>query len=122
MVHEQITPSGTNKKIRFAIDSLLTSQSTQVVNSDDIKLTICSPDIEVVMNKQGGICTKCNTMFKSRTSLLSHLEKCGIKLSSVISTSEVFETKADTLTALPRLKLDILPPSKINRPKLMIMN
>ncbi len=136
MVHEQITPSGSNKKIRSAIDSLLTSQSTQVVNSDIIKLTICSPDIEVVMNKQGGICTKCNTMFKSRSSLLSHLEKCGIKLSS--TTSEIRETpekiKNDLSseihqnfsTDFPRLKLDIVTPStaiplKVNRPKLIIV-
>ena len=120
MVQEQTISAGRNRKIRSAIDSLLTSQSTQVVNSDNIKLTICSPDIEVVMNKQGGICTKYNTMFKSRTSLLGHLEKCGIKLPLMTESQE--ETKIE----LPRLKLDIVSPNTVlsgmnNRPKLMIM-
>ena len=65
------------KNIRSAIDSLLSSGSTEVP-VPTVKLTECSPDVDVVnMNKQGGICTKCNVMFKSRTSLMSHLEKCS---------------------------------------------
>ena len=68
--------SNNNNKIRNAIDLLLTSESVKVTDCS-IQLTRCSPDIDVVMNKQGGICTKCNLMFKSRISLLSHLERCN---------------------------------------------
>lgn len=64
------------KNIRSAIDCLLYSGSIEVP-VPTVKLTECSPDVDVVMNKQGGICTKCNAMFKSRTSLMSHLEKCS---------------------------------------------
>ena len=62
-------------KIRSAIDMLLSSDSVEVTEPT-VQLTECSPDVDVVMNKQGGICTRCNTMFKSRTSLLNHLERC----------------------------------------------
>lgn len=64
-----------SKKIRSAIDLLLSSDSVEVTEPT-VKLTECSPDVDVVMNKQGGICTRCNRMFKSRTSLMNHLEKC----------------------------------------------
>ena len=64
------------KKVKSAIDFLLSSGSTQVP-APTVQLTECSPDVDVVMNKQGGICTKCHAMFKSRTSLISHLEKCN---------------------------------------------
>ena len=105
---------GSNKRMRGAIDSLLTSQSTQVVAPDNIKLTTCSPDIEVVINKQGGICTKCNTMFKSRSSLINHLEKCGIKLSSVIP---LVDLKTEPKTEPVQLKF--IP--SIVRPKLLVI-
>ncbi len=67
-----------NKNIRCAIDSLLSSGSTEVLNPT-IELTKCSPKLNVVINKQGGICTKCNVLFKSKTSLVLHLKKCGSK-------------------------------------------
>lgn len=63
-------------KIKSAIDYLLNSDSTEV-SEPNLKLTECSPDIEVIMNGQGGICGKCNTMFKSKISLTSHLSKCS---------------------------------------------
>ena len=59
---------------------LLCSDSVKVnsVSNDfEIKLTECSPEVDVVMNKQGGICTKCNVMFISRISLINHLGKCS---------------------------------------------
>jgi hypothetical protein len=62
-------------KIRSAIDILLSSDSVKVTEPV-VKLTECSPEVDVVMNKQGGICTRCNTMFKSRTSLINHIEHC----------------------------------------------
>ena len=64
-----------NCKIKSAIDILLSSDSVKV-EEQSFKLTECSPDIDVIINKQGGICTKCNSMFKSRSSLLNHLTKC----------------------------------------------
>jgi len=63
-------------KIKSAIDYLLNSDSTEV-SEPNLKLTECSPDIGVIMNGQGGICGKCNTMFKSKISLTSHLLKCS---------------------------------------------
>lgn len=66
-------------KIRTAINLLLSSNSVKVsdpVNNPVVTLTTCSPDVDVIMNKLGGICTRCNTMFKSRISLLSHIERC----------------------------------------------
>ena len=62
-------------KIRSAIDMLLSSDSVEVTEPT-VQLTECSPDVDVVMNKQGGICTRCNAMFKSRISLLNHIERC----------------------------------------------
>jgi len=64
-----------NQKIRSAIDMLLSSDSVKV-SEPEVKLTVCSSELDVVINKQGGICTKCNVMFKSRTSLITHIEKC----------------------------------------------
>lgn len=119
MVQNQVG-SSSSKKIRSAIDFLLTSQSTQVI-SENIQLTTCSPDIEVVMNKQGGICTKCNTMFKSRTSLIGHLEKCGIKLSSVIPDYDSSHENVSKIITLS-IKPANLVNNSINKPKLIIMN
>ena len=62
-------------EIRSAIDILLSSNSNKAIETT-VKLIECSPEVDVIMNKQGGICTKCNTMFKSRTALLSHPQKC----------------------------------------------
>jgi len=67
--------------LRNAIDCLLTSDSCQV-SEPSVKLTECSPDIGVVMDGQGGICTKCGIVFKSKTSLTNHLLKCVIGYSS----------------------------------------
>lgn len=57
------------------INSLLTANATEA-DDELMTFTECSPNIEVVVNKQGGICIKCNKMFKSRVSLVSHVEKC----------------------------------------------
>ena len=65
-----------NKNIRGAIDFLLGSES-KTTNETPVVLTECSPEIDVVINKNGGICTKCNIMFKSRVSLINHMEKCS---------------------------------------------
>lgn len=70
-----------SKKIRSAIDLLLSYNSIEVTEPS-VKLTECSPDVDVVMNKQGGICTQCNIMFKSKISLMNHLDKCSIKLTN----------------------------------------
>ena len=82
MKHDQVRYAITNtnnfshtKNMRFAIDLLLSSKSMEV-SEPTVKLTECSPEIEVIMNKQGGICTRCNRMFKSRVSLTGHLIKC----------------------------------------------
>jgi hypothetical protein len=64
--------------IKAAINTLLLRGATQV-NNHNVKLIECSPNIDVVMNKKGGICTKCNAMFKSKISLQGHLEKCGME-------------------------------------------
>ncbi len=81
MGYNQVNSNSTNvshsAKIRTAIDLLLSSDSVGVTEPT-VKLTECSPKVEVIMNKEGGgICTKCNTMFKSKPCLTSHLEKCG---------------------------------------------
>jgi hypothetical protein len=62
-------------KIKSAIYMLLSSESVEV-SEPTVQLTECSPDVEVVINKQGGICTRCNSMFKSRSSLLNHIKHC----------------------------------------------
>ena len=86
MGYNQVNSNSTNvshsAKIRTAIDLLLSSDSVGVTEPT-VKLTECSPKVEVIMNKEGGgICTKCNTMFKSKPCLTSHLEKCGNSNSS----------------------------------------
>ena len=83
MNHNQVRHNITNtnnnflhtKNMRSAIDLLLSSESMEV-SEPPVKLTECSPKIDVIMNKQGGICTRCNRLFKSRVSLTSHLVKC----------------------------------------------
>ena len=67
--------SSTDNKIRSAIDLLLSSDSVEVDNPN-IDITRCDPMVDVVMNKQGGICTKCNILFESRAFLLNHLKQC----------------------------------------------
>ena len=64
-----------NEKITSAIDLLISTNSTKV-DIPTVQLTECSPDIDVIMNKQGGICTKCETLFKSKVSLVNHVKKC----------------------------------------------
>lgn len=61
--------------LRSAIDSLLTSGSCEV-SEPCVKLTECNPDIGIIMSGQGGICTNCNVMFKTKTSLTNHLTRC----------------------------------------------
>ena len=79
-----------SRKIRSAIDLLLSSDSVEVAEPT-VKLTECSPDIDVVMNKQGGICTKCNRMFKSRTSLMNHLDKCCKQPEEIIEDTNYYD-------------------------------
>lgn len=69
----QDSPPG--NKIRSAIDLLLSSDSVKV-SDHDIEITKCDPLVDVVMNRQGGICTKCNTLFESRVFLLNHIKNC----------------------------------------------
>ena len=70
----QDSPPG--NKIRSAIDLLLSSDSVEV-SDPNINITECDPLVDVVMNKQGGICTKCNTLFESKVFLLNHLKTCN---------------------------------------------
>lgn len=58
-----------------AIDMLLSSNCVDV-SDGEVELTVCSSDIDVIMDGQGGICTKCNTGFKSRISLIDHVKQC----------------------------------------------
>lgn len=79
MTESQVTYDNQNNhsvKIRSAIDMLLSSDAV-IVSEPSVKLTECSPDIDVVMNGQGGICTNCNVMFLSGTSLKNHLKECN---------------------------------------------
>lgn len=80
------TPENHSGKIRSAIDLLLSVDSINVVEPS-VKLTECSPDIGVVMNEQGGICTNCNTLFKSKVSLMNHLISCNPSYNANIITS-----------------------------------
>ena len=70
-------------EIKLAVDNLFKSSNKTYENKKDIggntnpiKLRVCSSDIDIVMDKHGGICTKCNISFKSKLSLRNHLEKC----------------------------------------------
>jgi len=83
-------------RIKTAINSLLFSQATQV-EQPTIQLTQCSPDVDVVMIKQGGICTRCNSMFKSRTSLMTHIEKCYNTQPIVVNSRNNISTKIPVL-------------------------
>jgi len=64
------------KNIKLAIDSLLFSNSSETEESP-IKITECSSVLDAVINnKQGGICTNCNALFKSQAFLVNHISKC----------------------------------------------
>ena len=65
-------------EIKLAVDNLFKSSNKTYENkqASPIKLRVCSSDIDIVMDKHGGICTKCNISFKSKLSLRNHLEKC----------------------------------------------
>lgn len=96
-------------KMKSAIDCLLTSDSSEV-SEPNFKLTECSPDIGVIMSGQGGICTKCNTMFKSKISLTSHLLKCSYnsgdsneKDSNECCNSSSFDSSESGENTVPRL-------------------
>lgn len=102
MGHDQIengtiidkkTDKNENRKMRSAIDLLLSSDAVEVLNPT-VKLTECSSNIDVIINKQGGICTKCNRMFKSKVSLIGHLEKCSPDALNMFDTNnEVIKVK-----------------------------
>lgn len=64
-----------DEKLRSAINFLLSSGSVGV-EKPSVKLIQCDPDVDIVINKQGGICTKCNVMFKSKVALDNHIEMC----------------------------------------------
>ncbi len=104
-------------QIRSAIDSLLSFDSVKV-SEPTVQLTECSPDVDVVMNKQGGICTNCNTLFKSKVSLVNH--RC-IANNSLITTihSKTFNTRPPPTF---NLRHDPLIASKnITGPRLVIV-
>ena len=61
-------------KIKSAINLLLFSKSIKT-SQPSIQLTKCSTDFDIIMHNNGGICTRCNIMFKSKISLLNH--KCS---------------------------------------------
>ena len=70
-----LTDNNNINHIKSAIDILLASDCSQVKESS-IGLTKCSPDLNVIISKQGGICVKCNRMFKSKVSLDNHINNC----------------------------------------------
>jgi len=76
----QINKSGNYSEYRsdtkYNIDMLLSSGAVNL-SEPTIQLTTCSPNVDVVINGQGGICTSCNLLFLSRSSLVNHLEKCS---------------------------------------------
>lgn len=92
-------------KIRSAIDLLLSSELVKC--EPTVELTQCSPHVDVVMNKQGGICTHCNILFKSRTSLLHHLETCNNNNNVIVPTTVV--------------KLVVNKPVIVNKPPRLII-
>lgn len=107
-----------NNQIRSAIDLLLSSDSVEV-KEPLIKLTECSPDVDVVINKSGGICTRCNTMFKSRVSLLNHLKKCDPNF--VLDNDDISDD--DDISEEDVIKLNIKQPNiKPPSPKLVIVS
>lgn len=57
------------------INVLLFSDCVKTSTSN-IQLILCSSDIKVIINKTGGVCTKCRKFFKSDISLNGHLSKC----------------------------------------------
>jgi len=106
MEHSQVSPNinSNNGKIRSAIDLLLSTNSINVVEPT-VQLTECSPDIGVVMKKQGGICTNCNTLFKSKVSLMNHLMTCNPLNSNIDLITNVTQNKQlSTESTPPRIK------------------
>ena len=71
-----MTENNCSMELSSVIDSLF-SNNLETVNSNP-SLNQCSPTVDVIMVNQGGICAKCNSMFKSKISLVNHLEKCGV--------------------------------------------
>lgn len=56
-----------------ALNKLLFSDCVKISDTN-IQITSCSPDVDVIINKKGGICTKCKKFFKSNISLHSHIQ------------------------------------------------
>ena len=83
-----------NFRIRSAIDILLSSDSVEVTEPS-LQLTECSPEVDIIMNKQGGICTRCHTMFKSRSALMSHLNRCVEYDNNDISENQIHNTNIE---------------------------
>lgn len=70
------TPTSNNiLKSPKDINVLLFSDCVKTSTSN-IQLNSCSSDIKVIINKTGGVCTKCRKFFKSDISLNGHLSKC----------------------------------------------
>ena len=120
MEHSQVSPNLTpdnhNVKIRSAIDLLLSTNSINI-DKPTVQLTECSPDIGVVMNKQGGICTKCNTLFKSKVSLTNHLISCNPVYSNSNSNLIASLMENDELSIV----FESPPPPRVNGPNLVIV-
>jgi hypothetical protein len=95
-------------KVRSDIDILLSSGAVNL-SEPTIQLTTCSPDVDVVINGQGGICTSCNLLFLSRSSLMGHLEKCSpgnnifTKENKTYDSCEEYSDKSKKKSKGPRL-------------------
>ena len=75
------------------------------------------------MNKQGGICTKCNTLFKSKVSLTNHLISCNPDYSNSNSNliASLMENDELTTTAFDTIIFESPSPPRVNGPNLVIV-
>ena len=98
--------------IGSAIQTLLSSESFKV-SKPTVQLTECSPDIDIVMNEHGGICTICNSIFKSKIALDGHVKKCNSGLrrqngSGNKSRNEYKQTETNKTVNVGKLKLVVV--------------
>jgi len=121
-VSYKLNKNSQNSKIRSAIDLLLAFDSVEVTEPT-VKLTECSPEVDVVINKQGGICTRCNRMFKSRTSLIGHLEKCH-NIEGSISRDKESDMEKNDSNIIEHTYTELNTPDQIQtvQPRLIIVS
>ena len=92
--------------VKSAINFLLMSGSEKM-SEPPVTLTQCSPSIDIIMNKQGGICVKCNTNFKSKVSLMEH--NCNGNEDGNYDTDNSINDSTNTNSiSKPKLKLMVL--------------